>query len=126
MRNQNHPRKGARIAVEPIRKLKDIKAISKYLNDSPRDQLLFVMGINNGLRACDLVQLKVGQVRGLKAGGSVTIKESKTGKENILAAVQMREAGVKRAPESIRRSVRTGQFVERVIAPPTAVGRDLA
>ena len=84
MTNPNHPKKGDRIAVEPIRKIKDIKAIAKYLNDNPRDQLLFVMGINNGLRACDLVKLKVGQVRGLKAGGSITIKKSKTGKENVL------------------------------------------
>ena len=84
MNNPNHPKKGDRIAVEPIRKIKDIKAISKYLKDNPRDQLLFVMGINNGLRACDLLNLKVGQVRGLKAGGSITIKESKTGKENVL------------------------------------------
>lgn len=84
MKNPNHPQRGDRIAVEPIRKIKDIKAIAKYLNDNPRDQLLFVMGINNGLRACDLVKLKVGQVRGLKAGGSITIKKSKTGKENVL------------------------------------------
>ncbi len=84
MNNPNHPKKGDRISVEPIRKIKDIKAISKYLKDNPRDQLLFVMGINNGLRACDLLNLKVGQVRGLKAGGSITIKESKTGKENVL------------------------------------------
>ena len=43
------------------------------------------MGVNNGLRTCDLLRLKVGQVRGLKPGDSVTIKESKTGKENTLA-----------------------------------------
>ena len=84
MKNRNHPKKGDRIAVEPIRKLKDIKAIAKFLKNNPRDHLLFVIGINNGLRACDLVKLKVGQVRGLKAGGSITIKESKTGKENVL------------------------------------------
>ena len=83
MKNPNHPKKGDRIAVEPIRKIKDLKAISKYLKDNPRDQLLFVMGINNGLRACDLLNLKVGQVRGLKAGGSVTIKESKTGRRSM-------------------------------------------
>ena len=82
MKTPNHPKKGDRIAVEPIRKIKDLKAISKYLKDNPRDQLLFVMGINNGLRACDLLNLKVGQVRGLKAGGAITIKESKTGKES--------------------------------------------
>jgi len=42
------------------------------------------MGVNNGLRTIDLLKLKVGQVRGLKPGASITIKESKTGKENVL------------------------------------------
>lgn len=84
MKSPNHPKKGDRIAVEPIRSLKNIKSISKYLKSTPRDHLLFVMGINNGLRACDLLRLKVGQVRGLRAGESIIIKESKTGKENVL------------------------------------------
>jgi integrase len=83
-RQNNHPKKGDRIAVDPIRKLKDIKAIASYLETNPRDRLLFLMGINNGLRTCDLVRLKVGQVSHLKPGGSIKIKESKTGKENLL------------------------------------------
>ena len=49
--NPNHPKKGDRITVDPIRKIKDIKAISKLTADNPRDHLLFIMGINNGLRA---------------------------------------------------------------------------
>jgi O-acetyl-ADP-ribose deacetylase (regulator of RNase III) len=48
--NTNHPKKGDRIKVDPIRKIKDIKAISKITQDNPRDHLLFIMGINNGLR----------------------------------------------------------------------------
>ncbi|MDB4442265.1 tyrosine-type recombinase/integrase [bacterium] len=82
--NANHPKKGDRIAVEPIRKIKDIQAISKLTANSPRDHLLFIMGINNGLRAGDLVKLKVKQVRYLKVGDTLTIKEGKTGKDNIL------------------------------------------
>jgi integrase len=42
------------------------------------------MGINNGLRAGDLLRLKVGDVRYVKEGDYITIKEAKTGKENIL------------------------------------------
>jgi len=42
------------------------------------------MGINNGLRACDLVRVKVGDIRYMKVGDTLTIKESKTGKDNIL------------------------------------------
>ena len=82
--NANHPKKGSRIAVDPIRQIKDIKAISKMTSGYPRDHLLFVMGINNGLRACDLVRVKVGDFRYLKVGDTLTIKESKTGKDNIL------------------------------------------
>jgi integrase len=83
-KNPNHPKKGDRIAVDPIRKTKDIKSISKLIQDNPRDHLLFLMGVNNGLRTCDLIRLKVGQVRNLKIGDTLSIKESKTGKENIL------------------------------------------
>lgn len=57
MKNANHPRKGDRIAVDPIRKMKDIKAIMKLLSDNPRDRLLFTIGINNGLRTIDLLNL---------------------------------------------------------------------
>jgi integrase len=70
--NTNHPKKGDRIKVDPIRKIKDIKAISKITQDNPRDHLLFIMGINNGLR------------RNMRVGDALTIKESKTGKDNIL------------------------------------------
>jgi integrase len=82
--NANHPKKGDRIKVDPIRKIKDIKAISKLTTDSPRDHLLFIMGINNGLRAGDLVKLMVKDVQHMKIGDTLTIKESKTGKDNIL------------------------------------------
>ena len=82
--NANHPKKGDRIAVDPIRKIKDIKAISRLTLDNPRDHLLFIMGINNGLRAGDLIKLKVKDVRYLKVGNTLAIKETKTGKNNIL------------------------------------------
>jgi integrase len=81
---KNHPKKGARIKVDPIRSINDVKAISKYLADKPRDRLLFIMGVNNGLRCGDLLKLKVNQIKDLKPGEYLEIKESKTGKENIL------------------------------------------
>jgi integrase len=83
-KNPNHPKKGSRITVEPIRSLKDVKAISKILSDSPRDLLLFTIGINNGLRVGDLLQLKVKDLVSLKAGDRLTIRESKTNKDNVL------------------------------------------
>jgi integrase len=82
--NANHPKKGDRITVDPIRKIKDIKAISKLTHENPRDHLLFMMGVNNGLRVCDLVRIKVKDVRYLKPGETLTIKETKTGNDNIL------------------------------------------
>jgi len=81
----NHPAKGSIIAVSPIRNQKDIKSIQKLLTDNPRDLLLFTMGINNGLRAGDLLKLKAGDVKNLKVGSTLTIREGKTKKKNILA-----------------------------------------
>jgi len=78
--NPNHPKKGPQIKVDPIRKLKDIKAIKKLLANKPRDLALFTIGINTNLRASDLLRLKVGQIKDLQAGDTVEIKEKKTGK----------------------------------------------
>ncbi len=82
--NFNGPKKGSRMTVEPIRRLKDIQAISKMLSDSSRNHLLFIMGINNGLRTGDLLRLKVGDVRYKRIGEAIKIMEGKTKKENIL------------------------------------------
>ena len=83
--NPNRPKKGDRITVDPIRDTKSVKAIAKLLHDRPRDHLLFILGINNGLRAGDLLKLKVKQIRYLKPGETLHIKEGKTGKPNVLA-----------------------------------------
>ena len=82
--NYNKPRAGSKIAVDPIRRMKDIQSISKLLSDNPRNHLLFVMGTNNGLRTGDLLKLKVSDVKGMKIGDTLVIKEGKTGKRNIL------------------------------------------
>ena len=84
MRNQNHPKKGSSISVQPIRNMKDIKKIKRRLKDNPRDLLLFTIGINNGLRISDLLRLKVEDVKDLEVGETLEIKEGKTGKKNVL------------------------------------------
>lgn len=84
MKNKNHPKKGTRTAVDPIRSRKDINSISKLLADKPRDLLLFKLGVNNGLRTGDLLRLQVKDVRKMKPGDSISIREGKTGKKNIL------------------------------------------
>ena len=81
MKNPNHPEKGSTIKVDPIKSLKDIKNIKKLLSDNPRNTALFVLGINTNLRASDLVNLSVGQVRYLNPLESLEIKEKKTGKK---------------------------------------------
>lgn len=46
--------------VEPFKKIKDIEKIKQYLKgkDNKRDYTIFVLGINIGLRAGDLLKLK--------------------------------------------------------------------
>jgi integrase len=84
MSNPNHPQKGSRITVQPIRDIKDIESIKKLLSGNTRDLLLFTMGINNGLRCGDLLKLKVRDVQDLKPSETLTVREQKTGKDNIL------------------------------------------
>ena len=38
--------------VQPIHRLKDIRAIKKLIADSPRDFAIFAIGVNTNLRAC--------------------------------------------------------------------------
>jgi integrase len=78
--NFNRPEKGSQIKVEPIKSKRDIGSIKKLISDSPRNLTLFTMGINTNLRASDLLRIKAGQVRDLKPGDSIEIKEKKTGK----------------------------------------------
>ncbi|MEI6315225.1 MAG: tyrosine-type recombinase/integrase [Syntrophus sp. (in: bacteria)] len=78
--NFNHPQAGDQTKVEPIRDLKDIKAIRKMLNGNALYQALFTIGVNTNLRASDLLKIKAGQVRGVKPMEEIEIKEQKTGK----------------------------------------------
>jgi len=84
MSNPNHPKKNSRITVDPIRDPRDIENIKKLLSSDNRNLLLFTLGINNGLRCGDLIKLTVGDVRNLKPGDTLTVREQKTGKDNIL------------------------------------------
>lgn len=69
--------------IEPIRKVKDINKIKQYLlgKKNKRDYCIFVVGINIGLRAGDLLSLKISDVTdGTIIFNDVTIKEEKTKK----------------------------------------------
>ncbi len=76
--------------VRPIRDKKKIKAIKTLMEErgAYRDLLLFVLGINTGLRISDLLSMKwslfldrFGTIE--KVNSRITIKEQKTGKTKI-------------------------------------------
>ena len=73
-------------AVDPIRSRKAIQAISTYLREkSPRDYLLFKLGINTALRASDLLTLRAKDVFEYGAPkDNLVVTESKTGKTRII------------------------------------------
>ncbi|MGM8214577.1 tyrosine-type recombinase/integrase [Bacillaceae bacterium W0354] len=66
--------------VEPIKDLESIKAIKDYLKKhSKRDYLLFVFGINTGIRISEWLQIKVYEVwDGREAYELITIHEKNT------------------------------------------------
>ncbi len=70
--------------VQPITNPKDIRKIKKLLRDNPRDNLLFTMGINTGLRVQDLLALRLDDVKTVAVGDRIEIREKKTGKLNVL------------------------------------------
>jgi integrase len=80
MSRDNRPRKGARIKVEPIRYMADIKRIKNLLVQRPRNFALFTIGINSPLRVSDLLMLTFGQVAGLRPGDPFVIHENRTGR----------------------------------------------
>lgn len=75
--------------VQSIRNKEKIEEIKTVLKENgTRDYLLFVMGINTGLRISDLLKLRIADVRGRT---HVEIKEQKTGKVKrfpIMGALQ--------------------------------------
>jgi len=65
--------------VDPIREIEDIQKMkSVLLNSNYRDYLIFLLGINTGLRISDIINLKVSDIRNKY---HITIREKKTGKE---------------------------------------------
>ncbi|MGE6594308.1 site-specific integrase [Bacillus mycoides] len=64
--------------VQPIRDPEQIQQIKEYLKEkNARNYILFVMGINTGLRISDILKLKVGDVQ----GSHISMREMKTGKQ---------------------------------------------
>jgi integrase len=74
--NQNHPKLGSIIKVEPIRDPRAIRYIKIDLEDHLTFSALFQVGINTAFRASDLIRFKVGDL----VDNRLTIREQKTGK----------------------------------------------
>ncbi len=66
------------VCVEPIRDKEKIEVVKQILKENcSRDYLLFLMGINSGLRISDILKLKVSDVKDKKY---IELIEQKTGK----------------------------------------------
>ncbi len=83
--------------VEPIRSENQIKQIrgNLYRQKNPRDYLLFVFGINSGLRIGDILSLKLGDVKDDQGNlkDHLDIREQKTGKtRRVFFNKQIKEA----------------------------------
>ena len=63
--------------VQPIRDKEDIERMKKVLRKKKRDLVLFIFGINCGLRISDILKLDVGDVKGQDF---IEIRENKTNK----------------------------------------------
>jgi integrase len=91
----NHPQKGSRIKVDPIKDMKHIKSIKKLLAGQRRNFAIFTVGININLRASDLLKLTVGDLKYIEVGKNFEIREKKTKKtrnitinKNVHTAIQ--------------------------------------
>ena len=81
-KNWDHPNKKQSTRVEPIKDKEKINAIKGLLSDQPRDFLLWTLGLQTGIRATDILNLKVEDVRYLGNGDWLQIKEGKKKKLN--------------------------------------------
>ncbi|MDU0332553.1 site-specific integrase [Paenibacillus sp. 3LSP] len=79
--------------VQPIRDQETIEAIKEYLmQQSHRNYMLFVFGINTGLRIQDILKLKVRDV----TGEYLVMTEMKTGKRKIMKITPVLKREIKR------------------------------
>ncbi|XJZ28611.1 site-specific integrase [Bacillota bacterium Lsc_1132] len=76
--------------VQPIRsleKIEDMKwSLKKWCGE--RDYILFLIGINTGLRVSDLLALKISDIKGKK---KITVKEGKTEKPRTILLANIYE-----------------------------------
>lgn len=82
--NYNAPQKGTKTKGQPIRDITLVRKIKHNLRDHPRNYALFVVVINTGLRANELLSITAGQVRYINEGEEIRVWQKKTKKYRIL------------------------------------------
>lgn len=73
-------KKGRSTRVEPIRSLEVISRIKRDVKNNRRNYCLFVLGINTGLRASELLSLKIADVQACRDDGTVNVWQRKNAK----------------------------------------------
>lgn len=68
------------------------------------------MGINSGLRVQDLLALKIGDVRSFPVGERISLREKKTGKENVFILNKEISLATTREATSLYRDEYPGKF----------------
>lgn len=69
--------------AEPIKIFDDIKKIRSFLNDKPRDLLLFDLAIETGMGMKKILQLKVKDLADIKKGDNISISSGHSQKDNV-------------------------------------------
>lgn len=107
--------------VQPIRDKKKVEEIKRYLlNKSERNYIMFLLGINLGLRISDILALKVRDVRNTT---HVKVKEQKTGKINKLVI----NSELKRALDKYTQDRPASEFlIKSRTGKNKAITRDMA
>ncbi|WP_374113290.1 tyrosine-type recombinase/integrase [Bacillus toyonensis] len=82
--------------VQPIRDPEQIQQLKEFFKEkSLRNYILFIMGINTGLRISDILKLKVGDVK----GSHISMREKKTGKQKRIQITAALKRELKRLIE---------------------------
>lgn len=83
--------------VQPIRDQKKIDAMKKILESSPRDSLLFTLGINSGLRISDLLKLQISDIwHGSAPAEQIEVREKKTKKTKLFRVAENPKKAIKK------------------------------
>ena len=80
--------------VEPIRDSNKVHEIANYLRKySERNYIMFILGINSGLRISDILSLRI---RDVKGKDYISIREKKTGKQKIFPMTPILKREIKK------------------------------